>query len=263
VPPHPRYHAIIAYPEMSYREGMTLQKGMNFLPHKPYSIILMSVRKGAPYHDQWHAATGVLEYEGHDLPKSGRARSPDPKKTDQPLALPSGKLTENGRFFQAADEYKAGTKPARIVQVYEKIADGIWCDRGKHELIDAEVKAVPAGKGKTRQVCRFSLKPAAGVVLNPEEDRELALSRQIPTAVKVEVYKRDKGACVTCGKKENIHYDHNLPFSKGGTSLTAENVQLLCMNCNLKKSAKIMGIWPWLLGPGLVGAMVAGMVRGA
>jgi len=252
-----RYHAIIAYPEMSYREGMTLQKGMNFLAHKPYSIILMSVRKGAPYQDQWHEATGVLEYEGHDVPKSSLRGSPDPKRTDQPLALPSGKLTENGRFFQAADEYKAGTKPARIVQVYEKIADGIWCDRGKHELIDAEIKDVPIGRGRTRKVCRFHLKPSTAMVLDPEEDRELSLSRQIPTAVKVEVYKRDKGACVKCGKKENLHYDHDFPFSKGGTSLTPANVQLLCMNCNLKKSAKIMAIGPWLLAPLAVAMSVA------
>src|SRR5205814_1356966 len=143
---------------MTHREGMTLQKGMNFLQGRPYSIILMSVRKGAPYQDQWHEDRGLLEYEGHDLPtRPGR----NPKLIDQPLTLPSGKLTENGRFFEAADLFKAGAKPARLVQVYEKIAGGIWCDRGRHELVDAEVKTVPAPRRRTRRVCRFYLRQAA------------------------------------------------------------------------------------------------------
>ncbi|MFZ0452734.1 MAG: hypothetical protein WCE54_04390 [Ignavibacteriaceae bacterium] len=37
----------------------------------------------------------------------------------------------------------------------------------------------------------------------------------IPTSVKVEVWARDKGRCVLCGSTENLHYDHDLPFSKG------------------------------------------------
>src|SRR3954469_1292000 len=118
---------------MTHREAMTLQKGMNFLHNRPYSIILMSLRKGAPYQDQWHESRGLLEYEGHDQRKRPGL---NPKLADQPLKNPTGTPTENGHFFQAADDFKSGTKPARTVQVYEKIADGIWCDRGRHELVD-------------------------------------------------------------------------------------------------------------------------------
>lgn len=257
----PRFREIINYTDMTHREGMTLQKGMNFLAQRPYSIILMSVRKGAPYQDEWHDAgphAGMLEYEGHDTPKSGRA---EPKRLDQPLKLPSGKPTENGRFFLAAEQYKAGEKPPRLVQVYEKIANGIWCDRGKHELVDAEIKTVPAPhpRGRTRNVCRFYLRPATNIPRDREEERELTISRVIPTAVKVEVYRRDKGQCVQCGAKDNLHYDHDFPFSKGGSSITAENVRLLCARHNLEKSDKIMTLGPWLLGPatGVVGAVVA------
>jgi hypothetical protein len=254
----PRFREIINYTDMTHREGMTLQKGMNFLANRPYAIILMSVRKGAPYQDQWHDDRGLLEYEGHDQPTR---RGLNPKLIDQPLKLPSGKQTENGRFFEAADHFKAGTKPPRLVQVYEKIADGIWCDRGKHELVDAEVKAVPAARRKTRNVCRFYLRAAVGLRLDREEERELTISRQIPTSVKQEVYKRDKGRCVECGRTDNLHYDHDFPFSKGGSSITAANVRLLCVRHNLSKGDKIMTLGP-LLGP-LVGAMVAGLVKGA
>ena len=50
---------------------------------------------------------------------------------------------------------------------------------------------------------------------------------------------RDQGRCVECGATDELHFDHVVPFSKGGTSLTAENVQLLCARHNLQKSARI------------------------
>ena len=61
----------------------------------------------------------------------------------------------------------------------------------------------------------------------------------IPTSVKLEVWKRDKGQCVTCGSKNNLHFDHILPYSKGGSSLVVSNIQLLCARHNLQKHDKI------------------------
>jgi len=68
---------------------------------------------------------------------------------------------------------------------------------------------------------------------------ELEHNRLIPTQVKVDVWKRDKGKCVKCGSNINLHYDHIIPFSKGGSSTTAANIQLLCAKCNLKKHDNI------------------------
>jgi len=42
---------IITYREMCNRENSSLQRGMNFMLGGDYSVILMSVRKGAPYND--------------------------------------------------------------------------------------------------------------------------------------------------------------------------------------------------------------------
>mgnify|MGYP003901416331 FL=1 len=64
-------------------------------------------------------------------------------------------------------------------------------------------------------------------------------NRLIPTSVKVEVWKRDKGRCVYCGSNVNLHYDHIIPFSKGGSSTTPANIQLLCASCNLRKHDNI------------------------
>src|SRR5262249_40119385 len=66
-----------------------------------------------------------------------------------------------------------------------------------------------------------------------------AHTRLIPSDVKKEVWKRDGGRCVMCGDTKNLHFDHDLPFSKGGTSISAKNVRLLCMKHNLQKSARI------------------------
>lgn len=62
--------------------------------------------------------------------------------------------------------------------------------------------------------------------------------RHIPHSVVSEVYHRDGARCVICGSTENLQLDHIIPFSKGGSD-TAENLQILCQKCNLKKSNKI------------------------
>src|SRR5262249_45277635 len=64
---------------------------------------------------------------------------------------------------------------------------------------------------------------------------EIEHRRLIPTWVKLEVWKRDGGKCVRCGSADNLHFDHDLPFSKGGTSISTANVQLLCARHNLAK----------------------------
>jgi len=66
-----------------------------------------------------------------------------------------------------------------------------------------------------------------------------AMNRTIPSDVKMHVWQRDGGRCVKCGANTNLQYDHDIPFSKGGSN-TVENIQLLCQACNLEKGSKIM-----------------------
>jgi hypothetical protein len=60
----------------------------------------------------------------------------------------------------------------------------------------------------------------------------------IPEDVKLRVWARDGGACVRCGSKENLQFDHIIPVDKGGSN-NEENIQILCQKCNLLKSDKI------------------------
>ncbi|MGE3921072.1 MAG: HNH endonuclease [Gammaproteobacteria bacterium] len=71
-----------------------------------------------------------------------------------------------------------------------------------------------------------------------KETNEITASRQILIDVQREVWRRDQGKCAICQSQERLEYDHIIPFSKGGSN-TVRNIQLLCENCNRKKSAKI------------------------
>ena len=51
-------------------------------------------------------------------------------------------------------------------------------------------------------------------------------------------YERQGGKCVRCGKKfaiEEMQADHITPWAKGGKTV-AENCQMLCADCNRRKS---------------------------
>jgi len=57
------------------------------------------------------------------------------------------------------------------------------------------------------------------------------------------VWQRDRGRCRNCGSSKDLHFDHIIPRSKGGSSL-AENIELLCQRCNLKKGARLFAPRP-------------------
>ena len=223
---------IISYLEMCKEEGVNLQRGMNFRLHGKFSVILMSLRLGAPYADRIEENGRVLIYEGHDIPK--RKDNPAPKTVDQPMINPTGTLTQNGLFHQAAMKYKGNRSQPEFVRVYEKIRSGIWVYNGLFKLVDAWHEMINA-----RNVFKFKLEMVGDVGDLIIEQAEIDHSRLIPAAVKLEVWNRDKGRCIKCGSKDNLHFDHIIPYSKGGSSLVAENIQLLCARHNLAKRNKI------------------------
>jgi len=224
---------IMSYLEMCHRVGVSLQRGMNFRIGKTHSVILMSVRPNAPYCDRFEEDGTAIVYEGHDEPKS--VQCPEPKTLDQPERTPSGGLTQNGKFHEAAQGFKSGERSPERVKVYEKIKQGIWSYNGVFHLVDSWQENSDA-----RSVFKFRL-----VAVEGEEDDNTSATVQskprriIPTRVKLEVWKRDSGKCVICGAADDLHFDHLIPYSKGGSSNTPENIQLLCAKHNLEKHDKI------------------------
>ena len=224
---------IISYLEMCGREGASLQRGMNFGLGGNHSVILMSVRPNAPYNDEVIDDGLRVIYEGHDIPRS--AGSPDPKTVDQPEFTPRGTPTQNGQFHRAAQETKAGRRQPERVRIYEKIRQGIWSYNGIFHLADSWEEP-----SESRTVFKFKLEAVEG-----EEDLDRPVPanpirrRVIPTPVKLEVWQRDGGRCVECGATDELHFDHIVPYSKGGSSLVGDNVQLLCARHNLAKHDQI------------------------
>ena len=72
-------------------------------------------------------------------------------------------------------------------------------------------------------------------------DRERLLNiRTFTPGQKRAAYERQKGKCPKCEKHfdfEEMEGDHIVPWSKGGKTVP-ENLQMLCCDCNRRKSAK-------------------------
>lgn len=69
------------------------------------------------------------------------------------------------------------------------------------------------------------------------DERHLDI-REFDDNIKREVYEKQNGICKKCGKHfeiEQMHADHINPWSKGGRTI-AENCQMLCADCNRRKS---------------------------
>ena len=69
-------------------------------------------------------------------------------------------------------------------------------------------------------------------------DERLLSIRVFDRRDKIEAYERQGHKCNICGKEfefEEMHGDHIIPWSKGGMTIP-ENCQMLCRDCNLKKT---------------------------
>jgi HNH endonuclease len=224
---------LMSYSEMCRREGVGLRRGMHFGHGDAYSVLLMSVQPRAPYRDRVAADGTTLIYEGHDELKSMAV--PHPKAVDQPSCTASGTATQNAKFHQAAQAYKCGQLSPERVRIYEKCRPGLWLYRGLFHLVDSWQER----DGK-RLVYKFKL-----VAVDGEDDDSQPLElpsrprRRIPRAIKMAVWRRDGGKCVVCGAMDKLHFDHVVPISKGGTSNTADNIQLLCARHNLAKGTRL------------------------
>jgi 5-methylcytosine-specific restriction endonuclease McrA len=110
----------------------------------------------------------------------------------------------------------------------------------KHHLgLVVSVTNYAQKKHKQRQKARV-IKKKKQVVEKYLTQLSKSSPRRIPTQVRREAFARDNGRCAICGSTVDLQYDHIVPYAKGGSSLTEENVQLLCRSCNAKKKAKII-----------------------
>lgn len=214
---------ILSGSELSAREGVNLQKGMNFrdgtdTPGEQLSVFLVLERDGE-FTDSWDVAAGRYAYEGHDSVAEGARGRID----NQLLAYASGKLTDNGKFYKTAHAYKDGLRKEPLqVQVYEKLDPGVWFDKGIFNLVDATYKE-EAQEAVLRKVARFFLEPADAAL--PESERLGWSERILGAGVKSAVWQRERGRCRVCGEQSGLHF-----MAKAGTADLSgpEGVELRC-----------------------------------
>jgi hypothetical protein len=72
-----------------------------------------------------------------------------------------------------------------------------------------------------------------------KQEKHLSI-RAFSDKMKREAYERQKGICVKCGEHfeiEEMEADHITPWHEGGKTIS-ENCQMLCKDCNRRKSGK-------------------------
>ncbi len=123
-------------------------------------------------------------------------------------------------FYLRAEEQEKEIEKERQRQLIEEEKERI-----KQEILEKKRK-------KELRKIAFQELQEEGIV-------ESAKKREpIPQEIQDIVWNRDGGRCVKCGSRENLEFDHIIPFSKGGSN-TARNLQLLCEKCNREKSNHI------------------------
>lgn len=95
------------------------------------------------------------------------------------------------------------------VELALRFRDTVFRDKKRWERIEGRVSARPSSKRKA-----------------------------IPVKIQSFVLERDGRQCVQCGSQTDLQFDHIIPLEAGGSN-TAQNIQVLCLKCNLEKADSI------------------------
>lgn len=98
------------------------------------------------------------------------------------------------------------------------------------DLLAEDVKALVLQRERRAQQ---KLQTAHSLMRAQEDGRPTR--SPVPVEIRRTVFERDGGKCVECESSFDLQYDHILPVSLGGAT-TVENLQLLCADCNQRKS---------------------------
>lgn len=150
----------------------------------------------------------------------------------------AGDLT---RYFEEVVAWTKATFPVVRAKLMKGLPWGVYYNRHGGKALDAA-----ALEARIAQLLRDDedvndITNQRGIYeyLLDGDERHLSIRAFSPKMAQT-AYARQKGVCPICGKQfklEDMQADHIKPWSKGGRTV-AENCQMLCRSCNLKKGAK-------------------------
>lgn len=150
-------------------------------------------------------------------------------------AVRSGRRVFDGRWKKASVASLWATQANMPASVARHNKKTLWIFHEKFywdddSLTSDDVKALVLQRERGLQQ---KLQTAHSLMRAEEAGRPKRVS--IPTAMRRAVWERDGGKCVECESGFDLQYDHILPVALGGAT-TVENLQLLCADCNRRKS---------------------------
>lgn len=191
---NPNRSMILSSAELIAREGVEFVKSMNYRGGPLLSVLLV-IRRDGVFKDVWDAARRVFLYQGHDSTTVENGKS-----FDQLLMYGGGALSDNGKFYKAAREFKDKVRPEPLaVQIYEKIAPGAWYDKGLFDLIDARKE-----EDDGRAVYRFCLSPRG--LDDVSADTPECIERMLSVEVKEAAWQESDGRCGLCGAQTDLYF---------------------------------------------------------
>jgi len=125
-------------------------------------------------------------------------------------------MSENGKLFRSSPITKLKNKMRYTSKKYHET-------RKKY---DRKYLASEKGKEWARRI-------------NTTRFLQLKNGKGVKKKEKEEVFKNYNHRCASCGSENNLTLDHIIPLSKGGKH-EIDNLQVLCRDCNFKKSDKVI-----------------------
>jgi hypothetical protein len=224
-----RASPILSAAELIAREGVNLQKGMNYRDTGGLLSVFLVLSHDGVFTDKWDADSEVYTYQGHDsttVDGGNSLRRTQGKSADQIAMYSDGRVTDNGKFYKAAHAFKDSVRLEPLqIQIYEKLDPGVWFDKGIFNLVDAK-QITESG----RKVFKFYLNPASNRAGSAESEEDYA-ERMLDATVKEATWLRARGRCAVCDTQTGLHFSSN----------KKDDIQLLCENHAGRKSRGLLG----------------------
>lgn len=150
-------------------------------------------------------------------------------------------ITEK-ELFQNLEEIwiKLGKQPGKrdIVKPHSKYSAGPYNNKYGtwRKALEAFVDYINSDNRQINEI-EFDTVPNSNIIDKKEIGFQHKTKRDITERIKVRVLIRDGNKCRLCGVTvtgDNIHFDHIIPWSKGGETVV-ENIQVTCAPHNLAK----------------------------